>query len=491
MGNKWTHDIIILGGGAAGLSTASGCAQLGMKTLLIEPNKTGGDCLYHGCVPSKTLIRSAAAAQAVMDWQRFGVSFPSGPLAKVPNPEWGLADPGPINDRINKVIQTIEPHDSPERFRNLGAEVIQESAVFVDPYTVETSSGKRFTSRKIVLATGSRPRIIPLPGLEEAGYLTNLNMFSLKELPQSLIVLGGGPIGIELSQSMARLGVKVTIVEAAHQILPREDNDMASIIHQKLESEGITILTNAMGESVEKTESEKNTPEKTLILKGGKRISAQELLVAIGRIGNTENLAIENAGATVEKGFFRVDNRLRTSKKHILAIGDCNGQYLFTPVAGAEGSLAVRTFALGLPGKISYKAVPWVTYSEPELASVGLNEKSAVQLGYDIRVLRVPMNSVDRALAEGEDTGMTKLILDRKDRVIGVQILGPHAGEMLLPGIFAVKEQWKVSRFLSPLYPYPTVSEVYKKAAGAHLGPKLFNPRVKAILRFFKGYRGK
>ncbi|NCN04648.1 MAG: FAD-dependent oxidoreductase [Spirochaetales bacterium] len=488
---KYTHDLIILGGGAAGLSAASGCAQLGMKVALIEPHKTGGDCLYHGCVPSKTLIRSAAAAQAFRDWERFGIEFPESGLGSVGSRgSMGLARTEGINDRIRKVIQTIEPNDSPERFRGLGVEVFEEAAVFEDAYSLRTTTGVRVSAKKILLATGSRPRVPPIPGLAEVGYITNLDVFSLEKLPPSLITLGGGPIGIELSQSLARLGVKVTIIEAALSILPREDADLSKVVHARLEEEGITIQTGRLAVKVESPSGDKNQTKKRVILDDGNSFEADEILVAIGRIGNTENLEIEKAGVRVERGFFPVDDQLRTNKKHILAIGDCNGQYLFTPVAGAEGSLAVRKFALGLPGKISYSAVPWVTYCEPELASVGLNEQAAKTAGLSFQTLVVEMGGNDRALAEGETAGRAKFLIDPKQRVIGVQLLGPHAGEMLLPGVFAVKERWKIGRFLGPLYPYPTVSEVYKRVAGQLLGPKLFNPRVRKILRLLKGFRG-
>lgn len=488
MAPTYTHDIIIIGGGAAGLSAASGCAQLGMKTALIEPHKTGGDCLYHGCVPSKTLIRSAAAVQAVRDWPHYGIHFPNlgaKELQHLERNNLGQADPKPINHRINQVIQTIEPHDSPERFRNLGAEVLLESAEFLDPHTIKTQSGQILSAKKLVLATGSRPKIPPIPGLQETGFITNLDVFSLETLPTSLVVLGAGPIGIELSQTMARLGVNVTLVEAANQILPREDRDMAAILQARLEKEGVRILTQVMA-----TGASKEGSSKAVLLNNGQKIMAEEILVAVGRTGNIENLGLEKAGIKTDRGFFLVDNQLRTSQNHILAVGDCNGKFLFTPVAGAEGGLVVRKFALGLPGKMTYQAVPWVTYSEPELASVGVNETEAQGQNLSFKVLKVAMNTVDRALAEGEDQGIAKILIDDKDRVIGVQILGPHAGEMLLPGVFAVKEGWKVGRFLGPMVPYPTVSEVYKKAAGAYLGPKLFNPRVKKFLKFLYGFRG-
>ena len=477
--STWTHDIIIIGGGAAGLSATSGCAQLGMKTALIESNRTGGDCLYHGCVPSKSLIKSASVSMGIREAGRYGLS--PEPAEHFPLP----VKYGPVTRRIDGIISSIAPHDSPERFRSLGADVYEQGGRFSDPHTLELDDGTAISARTIVLATGSRPRIFPIPGLEEAGYITNIDIFSLDKLPSSLAVIGGGPIGVEMGQAMTRLGVKVTIIEAAEQILVREDADMAAVIRERLQEEGVAIHEGSPVASI----SSRNRL-KQISLADGSSLEVEEILLAVGRIGNTESLNIEAAGVTVEKGFFQVDDALRTSVRHIMAIGDCNGRYLFTHAAGAEAALVVRRAALHLPGRMDYRAVPWATYTEPELASVGYNEKRAKAEGIAFQVASVSMSSNDRARAEGETGGKLKILYNARKQILGVQIAGPHAGEMLMPGVFAVAGKWKLGRLLGPVYPYPTVSEVYKSAAGAVLGPALFNNRVRRVLKVLFRYRG-
>jgi pyruvate/2-oxoglutarate dehydrogenase complex dihydrolipoamide dehydrogenase (E3) component len=483
----WTHDLIVIGGGAAGLSTASGCSQLGMKTALVEPHRMGGDCLYYGCVPSKSLLRTAAVARGIRDAGDFGLS-----VSALPRGEGGPADYKPIAERIRGIIGAIAPHDSPDRFRSLGVEVFEQGALFSDPHTLVLDDGKRISARSIVLATGSRPRVLPVPGIEEAGYITNIDIFSLESLPSSLAIIGGGPIGVEMGQAMARLGVRVSIIEAAPHILIREDEDMAAIIRERLVKEGVTLVegVSVEGVSAEAVSGQDAGGLKTLKLSDGSELKAEEILMAAGRVGNTENLNIAASGVEVERGFFKVDDRLRTASCHIMALGDCNGRYLFTHAAGSEASLAVRRLAFHLPGRMDYRALPWVTYTEPELASVGLNEVRAREAGTEYRVVSVEMADNDRARAEGETEGRMKILYDGKKRVLGVQIAGPHAGEMLMPGVFAVSEGWKLGKFLGPVYPYPTVSEMYKSAAGKVLGPALFNDRVRTILRLLFRYRG-
>jgi pyruvate/2-oxoglutarate dehydrogenase complex dihydrolipoamide dehydrogenase (E3) component len=481
--SKWSHDIIIIGGGAAGLSAASGCSQLGMKTALIEPHKTGGDCLYHGCVPSKSLLKSASVLMSLRKAEDYG--FP-GLLSSIPTggPVLPL-DYKPVKERIAGIIGSIAPHDSPERFRSLGVEVIQETALFEDAHTLKLSGGRKISAAKMVLATGSRPRILPIPGLEEAGFITNIDIFSLEKLPASLAIIGGGPIGVEMGQAMTRLGVKVTIIEAGAHILPREDEDMAAIIRERLREEGVEVRegVGASGVSL-------NGKKKAVTLSDRSTVEAEEILMAAGRAGNSENLNVEAAGIAVERGFFKVDESLRTSARHIMAIGDCNGKFLFTHAAGAEASLVVRRLALHLPGKMNYSALPWVTYTEPELASAGFNEERAKADGLSYHLVEAPMSGNDRARAEGETGGKMKILYNSRKQIIGVQIAGPHAGEMLMPAVRAVSEKWKLGKLLGPIYPYPTVSEIYKSAAGKVLGPALFNERVRKILKFLFRYSG-
>ena len=481
--SRWSHDIIIIGGGAAGLSAASGCSQLGMKTALIEPHKTGGDCLYHGCVPSKSLLRSASLVMGLRRAEDYGLP---GLLSALPGKTPTLpVDYKPVRERIAGIIGSIAPHDSPERFRSLGVEVIQERALFEDPHTLKLSGGRTISAANIVLSTGSRPRIFPIPGLEEAGFITNIDIFSLEKLPSSLAIIGGGPIGVEMGQAMTRLGVKVTIIEAGAHILAREDEDMASIIGGRLLAEGVEIR-----EGVGASEVSLKGKKKAVTLSDKSVVEADEILMAAGRLGNIENLNVEAAGLTVERGFFKVDDSLRTRARHIMAIGDCNGRYLFTHAAAAEASLVVRRLALHLPGKMDYSALPWVTYTEPELASVGYNEARAKADGLSYNLVEVPMSENDRARAEGETSGKMKILYNSRKQILGVQIAGPHAGEMLMPAVRGVAEKWKLGKLLSPVYPYPTVSEIYKSAAGKVLGPALFNKRVRKILKILFRYSG-
>ena len=473
---KYTHDIVIVGAGAAGLSVASGCAQLGMKTALIEGEKTGGDCLYFGCVPSKALIRSAAAARAADTLEDYGLA----------GGNRGPSSAASVSRRIQKIIQQIQPHDSPQRFRGLGAEVFVESARFVDPHSLELAGGGRVSAKKIVLATGSRASTPPIPGLREAGFLTNRDLFTLEAYPQSILVLGAGPIGVELGQALVRLGCRVVLVEAADRILPRENRELSASLHAALVAEGIEVRTGARISAVRS-----GSASKTAVLEDGTTLEVEEVLVAAGRQANIENLNLDAAGVRTKNGFISVDKRLRTNVRHILAVGDCNGAYLFTPVAGAEAGIAVRRLALGLPAAMDYSLVPTVVYSDPELASVGVSEEDAVEQG--LRVESFDFDANDRARTESPDgrpIGAAKLVLDSRNRLRGVHILAAGAGELLLPGILAVKERWGIRRFLSVLCPYPTQSEFYRQIAGRVLGPALFNPKVRSILRVSRGYRG-
>ncbi len=476
--SKYTHDLIVIGGGAAGLTATAGCAQLGLKVALVECKKLGGDCLYHGCVPSKALLKSASIYQYAKQFPRFGL-----PAVDLEKPDMAA-----INARVQKVIDQIAYHDSPERFQKLGAEPIFGNPRFISPHEVRIDGGSVISAPRIILATGSSPRAIPIPGIKEAGFLTNLDMFSLPERPDSLAIIGAGPIGVEMSHAFSRLGTKVFLLDVAPHILIKDDQDMVAVIEKKLVSEGVDIRMN-----VKIARVEKNGNRKTIILLAGDReekIECDKILLSTGRQGNTENLDLDNAGVRVEKSFIVADSKLQSSQKHILAIGDCNGRMLFTHIAGAEASIAVRRFGLRLGGAMNYRATPWVTYTDPELASVGYNEQFALQDGIRYDVIQEHFTGNDRALAEEESEGKIKILIDSRQRVIGAQIVGFHAGDMLLPSLFAMGKSWKASSLISPIYPYPTMGEIYKKAVGNYMAPRLFNNKVRSILRFLYGYRG-
>ncbi len=475
---RYSHDAIILGGGAGGLVTAVGCAQLGLKTAIIDKERLGGDCLYYGCVPSKALLKSATVYHQARQFPHYGL-----PEARLPEP-----DMQQVNARVQSVIAGIAHHDAPERFEKMGAEVYLGEAKFTSPHEIVVNDSQRISARSIVIATGSSPRGLPIPGLEETGYITNLNVFSLSRRPDRLLVIGAGPIGTEMTQAFLRLGSKVTTLDVAPQILPKDDADMTQIVHDRIVAEGGDLR---LGVKISRVEQDGATKRVVLDNEGSEEIlEGDEILVAAGRKGNTDGLALEAAGVQVDKSFIPTDSKLRTSQRHILAVGDVNGRYLFTHVAGAEGSVAVRRIALRVGGSMNYRNIPWVTYTDPELASIGYNEQSAREAGLDYDVIRQPLDSNDRANAEGEPGGQMKIILDKKGRVIGTQIAALHASDLLLPSLFAVNGEWKVSKLMAPIFPYPSLGEVHKKAVSGFMAPKLFNKRVRKILRFLHGYRG-
>jgi len=469
--------MIILGGGAAGLTAASGCAQLGMKVLLVEKELMGGDCLHYGCVPSKTLLRSAGVYHQARQMSRYGlpdVSLPGIDLNRVMN-------------RVQEVIGTISHHDSAERFEGLGVQVLFGSPRFLSPREILVGDGT-FSASRIVIATGSSPSLPPIPGLESDGFITNKEIFRLEELPESLITIGGGPIGTELSQALARLGSRVTLLNDADQILPREDRDMAAVVEQQLREDGAEVLNGVRITGVRRagrSVTVRYTRDET-----DSEVVGTHLLVAAGRRGNTEDLNLEGIGVDRNGSFIGVNNRLQTSLRHIYAIGDVNGQYMFTHVAGTEGSFVVRHAALGLPGSFSYRNVPWVTYTEPELASVGFNEKRAKETGTSYETVEAPLEDNDRAQAEGRTPGKIKILIDRKERVLGTQIVGARAGDLILPSLYGVTKRLKLMDVMSPVYPYPTLGEIHRQAAGTYYGPRLFNPRIRKILKFLYRYRG-
>jgi len=488
----YTHDLIVIGGGSGGLTVAAGAAQLGVKTALIEKEHLGGDCLYFGCVPSKTLIRSADAYMQTRESLDYGL-----PAAKTGPPAASA-----VMDRVRSVIGSIEPHDSPERFRSLGVDVRLGSGEFTGPHSFHLADGGVLSAPKFVISTGSSPFIPPIPGLQEAGYITNRDIFSLKEFPEKLIVIGGGPIGVEMSQVFARFGVQVTLIDMRDHVLIREDRDMAEIIQQALVADGVRLELNASVESVASSGSDSGPSsggKKTVAIRRhtsdgegeeAAKIEGDLILVAAGRRGNTEGLGLDEAGVKVERGYIPTDEALRSSRKHIYAVGDVNGKYLFTHAAGAEGSVIIRRAVLHTPAKMDYRFIPWSTYSDPELASVGFNEKRAAEAGIDYRLVKTEFTENDRAWAEKTEGGRMKILLDRKDRIIGVQIAAAHAGELIAPALFAVRKGWKISEFLSPVFPYPTLAEIYRRAAGDYLSPRLFNPRVRRLLRMLFRYRG-
>lgn len=476
---EYDYDIGVIGGGAAGLTVASGASQLGAKTVLIERSpKLGGDCLHTGCVPSKTLIRTAAVRHEMRNAARYGL----------PGMELPPVDMGAVNGRIREVIEAIQVHDSEERFCSLGVKVLFGEASFEDDHVVDCS-GTRVSAKYWVLATGSAPSAPPVDGLADVPYLTNEALFSLDRLPSSLAVIGGGPIGCEMAQAFARLGSEVTILQRNRQLLPAEDEDMAGIVRAALESEGIRVETGAAPASV------RNVPGGVEIdcVRDGEpfTVRAEKLLVAAGRAARVAGLNLENCGVEYDARGVKVDGRLRTSQKHIFAAGDVLGRHRFTHAAGYEGSIVISNVIFRLPRKTDYTWLPWCTYTDPELASVGMNEKRASEAGEEYSVWAEPFEDNDRARAEGDVRGKVKLILDRREKPLGVQIAGPHAGDLAAQWVTALNSGVGVSSLASAVQPYPTLAEINKRVAGRVLSSKLFSDKVRKTLGFLFDYKGR
>ena len=457
-------DICVIGAGSAGLSVAAGAAQLGAPTVLIEADKMGGDCLNVGCVPSKSLIAASRIAQQMRSCAAFGIA-PVEPEVDMPS----------VKRHIEAVIAGIAPHDSVERFEGLGVRVIKAHARFTGPDEVE-AGGTRVRARRFVVATGSRPAVPPIDGLDAVGFFTNETIFANDVLPEHLIVLGGGPIGVELAQAYRRLGAGVTILDIG-PILPKDDPELVAVVRASLEADGVEIL--------ERIEIMRAEPGPALVIRRDgeeRRVSGSHLLVAAGRRPNVEELGLEAAGIAHDRRGITVDRGLKTSNRKAYAIGDVAGGLQFTHVAGYHAGLVIRNALFRLPIKASDNALPWVTYTEPELASVGLGEAQAKERGIAHEVVRWPFADNDRARTERAEAGLVKLVVSRKGRVLGAAIAGAHAGELILPWVLAVQQQTKVSTMASVVAPYPTLGEAGKRAAGAYFTPRLFSGRTRKLV---------
>ncbi|NTV33455.1 MAG: FAD-dependent oxidoreductase [Deltaproteobacteria bacterium] len=476
----YDYDIGIIGGGAAGLTVASGAAQLGAKTLLVEKEKElGGDCLHFGCVPSKTLIRTAQAYHTIKNSQAFGL-----PSVEIPPVDFTK-----VKERIQSVIATIQKHDSEERFCSLGAKVQFGEPSFVDEHAVRLN-GEIVSAKTWVIATGSSPDSPPIEGLDKTPYITNKEIFSLDRLPESMIILGAGPIAAEMAQAFCRLGTKVSVVQRSGQILTKEDKDMADELMQVLAAEGVTFHLNTSVLGVRDLGGQKEVSVKD---KEGKttNLTAERILVAMGRDPNIRDLNLEGIGVEFDRKGVKVDERMRTSQKHVYAAGDVTGKLQFTHAAGYEGGIVVSNAIFHLPRKANYTFLPWCTYTDPELASIGMNEKAAKEAGIEYSVFTEPFKANDRSLAEGERVGNIKMLLDKSQKPIGVQILGPQAGELLSEWVAVLNGRVKLSTLASAIHPYPTLGEINKRVAGDYLSPKIFSDRVRKGLKFFFHLKGR
>lgn len=476
----YDFDIGILGGGSAGLTVAAGAARFGAKTLLVEKEKVlGGDCLHFGCVPSKTLIRTAHVYHMMKNAERFGL----------PRVDLKAVDYRDVARRIQSVIGTIQKYDSEERFCSLGAKVEFGDPVFIDEHSIQLN-GKTISAKNWVIATGSSPDIPLIEGINKTPYITNKEIFSLKSLPSSMIVIGAGPIAIEMAQAFSRLGTKVSVIQRSNQILSKEDKDMADMVMSVMTSEGVSFYLNSALLEVKDYGSEQE-----VVIKDGSgttvNLRAEMIFVALGRRPNIEGLGLEGISVEFSKKGLKLDNRLRTNHKHIYGAGDITGEYQFTHAAGYEGGIVLSNAILRLPRKTDYTNLPWCTYTDPELASIGMNEKRAKDSDISYTVWTEEFRANDRSLAEGEEVGRVKLLLNKKEKPIGVQILGPHAGELISEWVAVMNGGVKLSALASAVHPYPTLAEINKRVVGTYFSGKIFSDKVKKALKFFFHLRGR
>ncbi len=463
-------DICVIGAGSGGLSLAAGAAQMGARVVLIEGHKMGGDCLNYGCVPSKALLAAGKAAAAHRH------AFP-GVAAHAPEVDFTAA-----KDHVARVIATIEPHDSQARFESLGVRVIRDWARFTGPDAVE-AGGLRIRARRFVIATGSRPFVPPIPGVDSVPYLTNESIFDLRAAPGHLLIVGGGPIGLEMAQAHRRLGSKVTVIEGA-KALGRDDPDAAALVLARLRAEGIEIVE---GAAVERIGGRAGAIE--VQVAGASVFMGTHLLMAVGRKPALERLNLAAAGVRTDKGAVAVDDRLRSSNRRVYAIGDAAGQGQFTHVAGYQAGLIIRPLLFALPARARNDHIPHVTYTDPELAQIGPTESEArTRHGDALTVLRLGFDANDRAQAEGKTEGLIKVMAVR-GRPVGVTIAGPAAGEMIGLWSLAIANRLKLSAIAGSVLPYPTMGELSKRAAGAYFTPRLFdNPLIKRVVRMVQRF---
>ncbi|MEX0922361.1 MAG: FAD-dependent oxidoreductase [Rhodovibrionaceae bacterium] len=469
-----TPDLCIIGAGSAGLSIAAGAVQMGAEVVLIEKAAMGGDCLNTGCVPSKALLAAGKAAAAWRHSPQFGVTYAP-----------PRVDAQAVHDHVHRVIAAIAPMDSQERLEGLGVTVIRGEARFLDSRELEVAAeggAQRVRARRYVVASGSQPLVPPIPGIDQVDYLTNETVFALTALPQRLIVIGGGPIGCELGQAFRNLGAEVEIVEMG-AILPKDDPELVEVLRRRLRDDGVVLHEQARVVAVEKTPGGLAVK---LQRDGGKSetLTGSHLLVAAGRKPTLECLGLDAAGIAHDRKGIVVDARLRSSNKRVYAAGDVAGGLQFTHVAAYHAGVILKNALFRLPAKADTSACPWVTYCDPELAQVGMTEALARENGGEVEVLTWPFAENDRAQAERRTEGMIKVVATPGGMVLGVGIVGPGAGELILPWALALSQGIKLGALAQVIAPYPTLGEVSKRAAGSHFTPKLFSSRIRWLVRF-------
>jgi pyruvate/2-oxoglutarate dehydrogenase complex dihydrolipoamide dehydrogenase (E3) component len=464
-------DVLVIGGGSGGLSVAAGASQMGASVTLLEGHKMGGDCLNYGCVPSKALIASGKAAYAQSHAVQYGVANTA------PTVDYGAA-----KDHVADVIATIAPVDSVERFESFGVNVIQEFGGFISPTEVQAGDNI-ITARRVVIATGSSPLVPPIPGLGDVRYETNETLFDLREQPEHLLIIGGGPIGMEMAQAHIRLGSKVTVIEGV-KALGNDDPEMADVVLNSLRDEGVEIAEDALAAEIRGIAG-----AIVVEAKDGRIFKGSHLLIAVGRKSNVEKLNLKTAGIKPTRNGIQVDAGMRTTNRRVYAIGDVAGGLQFTHVAGYHAGVIIRSMLFGLPSKAKTAHIPWATYTDPELSQVGLTEAQAHEdHGAKLEVVRFNYSHNDRAIAERKTKGFIKVMVV-KGRPVGASIVGYQAGELINLWALALANNMKMSQIAAMVAPYPTIGEINKRAAGAYFTPRLFDsPTVKRVVGFVQRF---
>lgn len=459
-------DICVIGAGSGGLSVAAGAVQLGKDVVLLEGGKMGGDCLNYGCVPSKALLAAGNAAQGQRTTDKFGIA----PI--IPKVDFEA-----VHKHVHDVIAGIEPHDSVERFEGLGVNVIQEYGQFENKNTVKAGD-YTIHAKRFVIATGSSPSVPPLPNIGKVDYLTNETIFNLKKAPDHLIIIGGGPIGLEMAQAHRRLGAEVTVI--ALKFMENDDPELSSILFDALKNEGIQLI------EAEPINDIAQNDQGITVKVGDEDITGSHLLIATGRKPNIDRLALENAGIDHSPAGINVGANLRTSNKAVYAIGDVTGGMGFTHKAGYDAGIIIRRLLFGMFwAKADYKALPRATYTSPALASVGLNEQEAREKhGDQITVLRWEYAENDRARATLKTDGMIKVITGKKGKILGAAIVGDSADELLSTWTLAINEGLKIGSMANVISPYPTLGEISKRAASSYYTASLFSDKTRKIVRW-------
>ncbi|MFC1616976.1 dihydrolipoyl dehydrogenase family protein [Candidatus Margulisiibacteriota bacterium] len=466
---KYDYHIIVIGAGSGGLVVASGAAGLGAKVALIEKGKMGGDCLNYGCVPSKTFLKSAHLAKDIKAAEKYGLAA-------------GLnqVDAKNIMDRVQQIIAEIAPNDSKERYQGLGVNVINGAAKILDEHTVEVDN-KKLTAKYLVISTGAKPRVPDIKGIENISYYTNETIFDLTSLPKHLIVIGTGPIGLELGQGFAHLGTQVSMVGHAGRLFPKDDPEVWPIMEKVIKDDGIKLYMNAETNEVRKN---KNEIELDITIDDKKTtITGDAFLVVPGRVPDNSLLEASKIKIDTDKrGYIKTNPYLQTSVKNIYAVGDCTGAFQFTHMAAYQAGLVIRNTLFPFQSKLNYSQVPWTTYTKPEVAHVGYTQPWAEKEGLYQDSIIINLEDNDRAKSENDRIGFLKLILGKKSRLIGATMVGEKAGEIIPIATLAIKQKLKANAFMSLIFSYPTEAEIFKTAS-LHYVKKGFKPWMKELIR--------